>query len=217
MNRSIVIPRDKLEPFLLNMGFHNSSTDNPKCWDVTFSRAHHLNPNLRVTVCTTIPLGCNETLKNNRSAIEIVTLYNKTKVLYHSKVLRVNSVKSTLQRILREARKAYKACNKYYNTYYSGFYSDTQKSAPKTPAPPMVSPYHLGYLKGLREAARLLDGKRYSEAHEYTEIILESEDLSPKIGRQQRYCQIRNPISRLINDHILRIENAIKNNTPEVQ
>ena len=201
MNRQITIPRDQLEPFLKENGFYNSS-NSEEGPEVTFSRMHHLNRTLSVKIFTTIPLGGTKTYSKDRQAILVRGLGPKGVVLSETKILRVNSVKSTLQRILVAARKSYKALNEYYK-------ENLKDTAPPRknclPAPQMVNNYLLGQINGLCQAIYLLRGKAEKDRDEYGSLIRRDPQSTSYY------------LERLINDQILCLQQLSRNLIPEVQ
>ena len=196
MNRQIVIPRDKLEPFLGNLEFYNSTASTPPWDEVTFTRHHNLNKAMCVKIFSTIPAGCNQTDKSNRKAIIVRGLGPDGTILYEAKILRVNSVKSTLERILGTAREAYGACNEYYKKIL-------KPQVP--PSPKMVSDYRRGQINGLFQAIYLLQGKADENVHYCSNAIRCYPLSAPHL------------IRRLLNDQILCLQELSENLTPDVQ
>ena len=202
MAHSIVIPRSKLEPFLLRLGFENLTKDTEVC----FTRKHHRGYGQMVKVFTTIPAGCTETT-NERLAILVKGLGPRAQILYEGKILRTYPISNTLNRILFHARMAYKACNEYYKKNLKPWVQPhtTIPASAMTPAPQMVSDYRLGQINGFFRAASCLKEESSENLQYYSSII--------KANPQN----IETYIQRLLNSQILCLKDKARTLIPKVQ
>jgi hypothetical protein len=118
VNIYVQIPREALEAKLQSMGFTRDDVRG----EVTYSRPHHLNRNLRVVVYTSCGEFSQQARDKDADAIRIVGLLtwrrrdeevDRRKAVFKAKILRVNSVEGVLQRVHEKAREAYAALNEF--------------------------------------------------------------------------------------------------------
>ncbi len=123
MNRYIEISRAALTTSLASHGFTPTNTNG----EVTYERRHERDQRLVITVYTSVANSGVQARACGDDAIRALAHFVWTprgetaprrKTLYRAKILRVNSVEGTLERMLEAAREGWKACNQFYAADY---------------------------------------------------------------------------------------------------
>jgi hypothetical protein len=118
MNKFINVPRAAIVDRLTAAGF----TPDVFGGELVYIRRHTHDARLVVKVYTSLPARAGDVRARGEDAIRILGLFiwtaggkEKVKELYAAKVLRVNSVEGTIERIVEAARDAWKTLNHYWN------------------------------------------------------------------------------------------------------
>ena len=118
-NAYVEIPAVEIEVTLATAGFGLEDRQG----ELVYTLRHARDPRLTVSVYTSVGKGAKAARGCGEDAIRVVARFTwevkgdpkpRTKVLYRAKVLRVNSVTGTVERMVREAREGWKACNRWY-------------------------------------------------------------------------------------------------------
>jgi len=123
MNRFVDIPAEAITARLTAAKFTRTNT----AGEVTYELRHARDSRLVVTVYTSVARGAGVARACGDDAIRVLAQLvwvprgetaPRRKTLYRAKILRVNSVEGTLDRMVEAAREGWRACNRLYTEDY---------------------------------------------------------------------------------------------------